>query len=101
MWVSEGEKTNPPAGQILADTGALSLGITAGLIITSTTPITVELVKRNALNTADVRTHPLPVSAYVLFMQSVPMPLSVGERYQLRLVGAVEGDNVVQASILW
>lgn len=101
MWATAGEKTDPTDGDILADTGPLTLGITGGIIITSTTPITVELVKRNAANDADVAKHPLPVGAYVLFLNNLPLGISMNQRYLLRLVGTVTGENKVQASILW
>lgn len=99
MWVSAGELTDPNDGDILADTGALALGIAAAaVLVTSTTGLVVELVRRNVLNTADVRAQSIYIASYVPFsLSGLPIGLSAGERVLLRVkgsgvTGAVQGS---------
>lgn len=99
MWVSGGMKTDPVADDILADSGALAVGVTAAILVSSTVGLTVELVRRNAANNADVHVHPILVSAYVPFIASgIPIGLSINERVLLRVKDGATGD--VQGSIL-
>lgn len=98
-WATNGPITDPAEGEILADTGALTLGITATLICTTTSACTFELVRRNAANTADVKTLTIPVLLSPIFFTSVPLGVSVNERFQIRCVTSVTGT--VQASLLY
>lgn len=99
MWVSAGEIEDPADGEILADTGALSLGLAnAAVIITSNTGLVVELVRRNATNDADVQKQALQISSYIPFVISgLPIGLSMNQRVLLRVkgpgtVGIVQGS---------
>lgn len=99
MWVSQGEIVDPADQTVLADTGPLTMGISAAaIIITASTGVVVEIVRRNAANNADVHAQPLQISAYVPFIASgLPIGLSMNERIQLRvkgdgIVGTVEGS---------
>lgn len=100
MWVSAGELTDPEDETILADTGALALGLAnAAIIVTSSTGLVVELVRRNAANDADVQKQPLQISAYVPFVISgLPIGLSMNQRVLLRVRGSGT-VGVVQGSI--
>lgn len=102
MWVTEGPKTDPGAGTVLADTGALSIGVTATIIVTGNAYFTFEIAKRNAANNADVTgmVHPIPfTSTPLLFMASIPFTFTLGQRLVIRCQDDVVGT--LQASIMW
>jgi hypothetical protein len=98
-WATEGAQINPSNGDILADTGALAVGITATLIIKTNVDAPIELVRRNATNTSDFKVQPLVVAPPNLFVVSVPLGVSLNERILLRMSDDLEGT--ITASILW
>ena len=102
-WATNNIVSNPSSGDIIADTGAIALGglIQTTVLVWSTITCNVEIVQRNALNTADVnkqRLYALNSETGILPIQQVPVLLAVNERLLVRMVDSISGD--IQASIL-
>lgn len=101
-WFSEGEKTNPASGTVLADTDELVAGvIQMGFMVSANANCKVVLQHRNAANTANVSSQAmfLTASAPISVMYPVPIDVSVDERIRVVTDGAISLGNV-QASIL-
>jgi hypothetical protein len=90
MWFTEGLYTNAGAGDIAADSGPLDAGTYPFTLTfwTDSPHITIDFVRRNAADDADVGTQRFIVDRGVL---CVPMPVTVaqGERVLVRLVDPV------------
>lgn len=99
-WDTAGIVTDPAAAAILADTGALSLGLfDFTIIVYVNTAGRIELVHRNALNNADVKKqiiYSLGTSEPIIFHFSQALALS--ERIVVRCRDGFTGD--AQASIM-
>lgn len=100
-WHSNGALTNPVAGDILADTGPLLVGIsTISVLVDTTVAGYVELVHRNALNTTDLHTQPIWVDSgnKSPLGAQMGMTMLVNERFLLRALTSMLGT--IKASIL-
>lgn len=98
-WATEGLKTNPSAGDILADTGPLAAGIASlTVIIWTDAGCNLNLVQRNALNTADVNSQSLQPNGS-MFLAPIPIITLLNQRLQITVDTGVNGH--VQASLLW
>ena len=97
-WDTEGVIENPTEGQIMADTGAILLGIVAvfTIIIWGETETSFEIAVRNAANNADVNVQRISANKYLLV--GVPLSLGVNQRVVVRSVAAASYNY--QASIL-
>lgn len=102
MWASEGEKVTLSAGELLADTGALTVGVSnATILVFSNTALNLELVRRNAANTADDRVQPFYVTGSNTEKITMPFPIgSINQRFQVRSKYAVE-ELSITASIIY
>jgi hypothetical protein len=98
-WSTQGRQTDPDAGTILADTGAISVGGLLGLtvVIAATTGCYCTIARRNTLNNADVESQMLAVQGGQTAVGPLSMSISSGQRVVVRLDGAIGGD--VQASL--
>lgn len=99
MWVTNGIVTNPGAGAVVADTGAIGGGASTYTIIVAATAITrFEVAVRNAANSADVAVQNFFVTANGNFTAMLPIDVPPGGRIVIRTPAAVTGS--VQGSIL-
>ena len=97
-WHTEGPKTDPTDGTVLADTGPMSAGIqNATLLVYTDVMFVADLVQRNALNTADLNVQPIAITSQ-LAVVGVPFTFVLNQRVLLRVNGNVTGH--MQASIL-
>jgi|SRR5579864_5001910 len=97
MWVTEGEKNNPGAGVLLADTGQLPLGtVSFTVLIFSDAGGAVILAQRNAANNGDVHSMKIQLGSAIWF--TVPLILALNERLRVTTDAAISGN--VQVSIL-
>ena len=98
MWVTEGNKLSPNVGDLLADTGALSVASLATTILVSCDDDAAFVIHhRNALNTADLQAHRVAEFGYFFKLQ-VTFALVLNERITIT-ADTVKGN--IQASIMW
>lgn len=99
MWVTNGIVTNPTAGQVVADTGAIGGGSsTYNILVAGNVVSRFELAVRNAANTADVVVQNFFVQANGNFMAFLPIDVPPGGRIVIRTPASITGS--VQGSIL-
>lgn len=100
-WATANTITDPTAGTILADTGALSIGLLSfTILLASSGPsATLELQLRNAANSANVATQTINSTGYG--SDAIPVPIVIGLNQRLRLVVVNNYTGDVDASILW
>lgn len=98
-WATEGVIDYPVARAIMADTGAITLGMSASftVLIWSEFDGDFDVAVRNANNNGDVKSQRVNSNTYVLG----PLPLVIGanERVVVRAVSDMTGAS--QATILW
>lgn len=98
MWVTNGPINNPATGEILADTGAIPAGtLSLTILVFTDVGFTMNLVQRNALNTANVNIQPIAVLGQYTVV-GIPAVLVLNQRIRLEVDTAVTGN--IQASIL-
>ena len=93
-WTSSGRITNPTAGQIVADSGALAGGTREPLIaVACSVAVTLELQQRDAANAATLKSQiiSVPANTFVAFHVPMGIPVGDGERLRLENVSAVTG----------
>jgi len=99
-WYTEGAKTNPANGEVLADSGPLTEGaVTLNsvpvpvVIISSTVNAMVVLQLRNPANDSTVASQGFAVGAHSPFVMPSfgSISLQSGQRLRLVLVGGVTG----------
>jgi hypothetical protein len=101
-WSTNGVLIDPDTNDLLADTGALSLGTYSFVILAwSDTACGITLHHRNATNTADVHSQKLQLtttsSAFAQIV-TIPAVLLLNERLTLTLDNGFTGT--IQCSIL-
>jgi hypothetical protein len=98
-WNTEGVKTNPTAGDTLADSGPLSAALKTFTIAiwNDTGGGELEVVQRNALDTADVAVQRITVAGTTL-IYPWPVLLVLNQRVIVRLRQDLTGH--IQASLL-
>ncbi|SRR5258706_16425110 len=98
-WSSEGKKTNPAAGTLLADTGGLpAMSLGSNLIIWSNVFVRLIIAVRNATNTADVAAQTVECTGNFIAL-GVPVTLVLNQRLIIRTDNDIAGD--VQGSIIY
>lgn len=99
-WYTNGIVTDPSGGDILADTGPLSVGGNSlHLILWCDTSVYVDVVQRNATNTADVNTQRIYIGADgTIHMSPLPVTALLNERVIVRNLYGFAGN--VQASLM-
>lgn len=92
LWESEGVKTNPSAGDVLADTGALAVGLyDIRILVGGSAAASWTVNRRNAANGADVGDQPLVYTpAGASQWAQFTMSLEASERVRLK-VSALTG----------
>lgn len=99
MWVTEGTKTDPAQGDILADTGALGVGIyglTALIWSNAGINVQLEIAQRDNLNASDVVAQRFSAPSTPI---TFPVTIStMGQRIVVRVVDGFTGD--VQVSLV-
>lgn len=96
-WSSAGVVTDPSDDDILADTGALGVGVTQfGVIVDMVGGSTIVIEHRNTGNTANLHSQRVPVSYEKLYF-TMPFAPGVNERVRLRVETGFTGT--VQASL--
>jgi len=106
-WYSEGIKTNPIAGDLLADTGALSLADnlrspnkTFKVMVSGTILARVEIQHRNAANSATLATQLLTVLADSQYLWDPTISgITLAESERIRVVMFANALGSVSASI--
>jgi len=103
MWATEGIITDPGNNELLADTGALTVGTFSFTILAwSDVGGSLTLRLRNALNNGDVKTQKITLStSNNVFSEIVSVPivvLAVNQRVTLTLDSGFTGT--IQCSIL-
>lgn len=101
-WYSEGSKTNPVDGALLAATGKVMTGnnVMATVVVSATVGCAVQLQYRDAAGSSTRQGQIIRVPANDTVV--VPLgvqPLEPAEALQVVAVGAILGD--VQASIIY
>lgn len=96
-WHTAGPLEDPSAGDVLADTGALGVGVSGFTILIDTTAGGyVDLVHRNALNTQDLHLQKLYISPGTPLPLGATLTLALNERLLLRvrdgLTGTIQGS---------
>ena len=98
-WYSAGPIVDPSNDEILADTGALGLGLlTCTVMVYTTYTCIVYVERRNALNTSTVNSQPVQINSGSDVIKPLPIAVNLGERVRLRLETGFTGS--LQASIL-
>lgn len=98
-WISSGQVTNPVAGTVLCDSGALSAGAhEAVTILGATVACAVELQHRDAANAVTLHSQALGVGAFgTAQLPKITQQLVAGER--LRVVAVTSPVGVVSVSL--
>lgn len=103
-WATQGRLTNPSAGAIVADTGALPAGTTyyPQVVVSSTATAQLIFQRRNAGNTVTISEQLVVCPANQTFQLSLNGNLddwADNERFRVVLNANVTGS--VQGSIFW
>ena len=100
-WATEGNKANPAADEILADTGPMQAlsGIPITIVVSAKRACILVVAQRNALNTDDIDTQRLYIESGTEIFPFSSMTFSLNERLVVRCQN--DADEEVQASILW
>ncbi len=100
MWATNGEITGPNPGDILADTGPLSVGSVSFTIITWSDDGPNLLVEhRNALNDTTLHSFRYLPGGVPLHVVTFPLVLLVNERVRVKVLSSQFGGTT-QVSIL-
>lgn len=101
-WYTEGKKTFPVTGDLLADTGAVGIGSLTQFtfVIAMNLSATVVIHHRNALNNADLHSQYIWVSGSVLQTFQMPVILGTSERLTVTMGSDTYEGTEVQVSIL-
>jgi hypothetical protein len=93
-WTSSGRLTNPIAGQIALDSGALPLGTRRIVVVMScSVDVATELQHRDAANAATLNSQVLSCKAFDTVSIEIPMGLNnaANERYRIENISAIAG----------
>lgn len=99
-WSSEGKKTDPVAGTLLADTGGLpAMSLGSNLIVWSNVFVRLIIAVRNALNTADVASQTVECTGNFIVV-GIPITLVLNQRLIIRTDNDITGDVQRQHHLL-
>lgn len=100
-WASNGTINNPVPGQIMADSGAIVLGLVTRFNVSLWGAMggDFELALRNAANSADVSSQMLRLQKGQYFNEEFPLTLAINQRIVVRAYDSMTGD--FQAAISW
>lgn len=98
-WVTEGIKSNPLNGAVLADTGAFGSDTSGNIkvIVASTVAGFATFEHRNAANDTTIKAQAFPVSANGVVDVEFMVAPAQGERFRLVTTGLVVGQ--IQGSL--
>ena len=100
-WATEGIKSAPGAGTILADTGAL-LALSAvpmTVVVWAKRTSTLVVAQRNATNTADVEMQRIYAQSGTEIFPFSSISCSLNDRFVVRCED--DADSDIQVSIMW
>lgn len=101
-WFTEGKKTQPAAGDVLADTGAVAAALTVAplqVVITATLAVTVELRHYDTNGTTILKSHFIKCAANdTIAIPFANIVLDTDQRLKVVNATATLGD--VQASLV-
>lgn len=102
-WRTEGRKTNPAAGTLLADTGPLQGGVSYSpqLVVSSTVILQVRMEHRDAENLNTLQEHTFLVPANSSFQFSVWGYFDILEGQRVRLTVGANVTGTAQGSLFW
>ncbi len=105
VWVDGAIATNPTAGDILADTGALTVGeyvfafLLVAMGLTSSGRLRIE--HRNAANAANLAAQTFPIGADSVLEPVFPTKISIVEGERIRVLAGTSITGDVEVSILY
>lgn len=100
MWATAGVVESPSAGDVIADTGPISVGLNFALtaLIWSQQNTSFTIHQRNALNTADINSQKVsPISGFIYV--AMPVTLLTNQRITVTVDESLELN--CQASLLF
>lgn len=101
-WYSEGQKVNPAANDLLADTGAFkpSVNKTFKVLVSSSAAASIQLQHRDSANTTTLRSQLIHVVALTpLTIDPMVNGITLGENERFRVVVDTTLVGTIQASI--
>ena len=99
-WNASGLITDPATDDVLADTGAVLAGVlNLTVMLWSDTYCLIDLVQRNAANTADVKVQALQTTGDITVF-TISVTLLLNQRIILRNRLAITNGSMVSASLI-
>jgi hypothetical protein len=102
-WLDGEAYINPPADQVLIDSGKLPSDIYTFQVLVSANPTGIEVAAELVADddSTVVKRQVLPVTFALFDMELVPFEVAPGQHFRIVNVATVAGDGVVQASLVY